>query len=248
MTDTSLLREQLTPANERYLLRSRPEIAALLRALARKRTTVAAYYGTGDTFLLTTILAFNADSQDLVLDAGHNARGRPGAGSMLTLVAFEDNVKVQFQVQHTADALWGGLPAIRVQAPRTLLRLQRRESYRLRLPLLRAAECRVPAAAGRASAKMRVVDISCVGLGLAIPSQQLRFAPGQRLRNCQLVLPGSETLVVTLEVRRIVDGFRTMTRGTPTCGCRFVDLPGPSATVIQRYINTVEREQRRLLD
>lgn len=248
MTDNSLLREQMTPANERFLLHSRAEIAALLRALARKRTTVAAYYGTGDAFLLTTILAFDADAHELVLDAERNANGRPGASSTLTLVAFEDSVKVQFQVQRAASALWGGLPAIRVQAPRTLLRLQRRESYRLRLPLLRAAECRVPAVAGRAAARLRVVDISCVGLGLAIPSQQLRFEPGQCLRKCELELPGSETLVVTLEVRRIVKSFRPVARGLPTCGCRFVDLPGPSATVIQRYINTVDREQRRLLD
>lgn len=254
MTDrTSLVREQLTRANEPYLIHNRVEIAALLRALSRKRTPVAAYYGPGDTFLLTTLLAFDPDSWQLVLDAGRNVEEQSNTASTLTLVAFEGSVKVQFQIDRAEPALWGGMPAIRSTAPGTVLRLQRRESYRLRLPLLRSVRCRIPAAADRGAADLRVVDISCAGLGLAVATDQPRFEPGEQLWGCELDLPGGETLVVDLEVRRTVDTSGIAPPGTaarpiPTCGCRFVGLPGPSATQIQRYINNVDREQRRMME
>jgi c-di-GMP-binding flagellar brake protein YcgR len=53
-------------------------------------------------------------------------------------------------------------------------------------------------------------------------------------------------IAVSIEARHERDGNPASAGGLRTCGCRFVDLPGPAATQIQRYVNTVERERLRL--
>lgn len=41
---------------DQYLLRSKPEIVAVLRSLVQKRALVSAYFNRGSSFLLTSVL------------------------------------------------------------------------------------------------------------------------------------------------------------------------------------------------
>jgi c-di-GMP-binding flagellar brake protein YcgR len=157
-------------------------------------------------------------------------------------------VKLQFHAQCSELTQFDGQPAVRVRLPRTLLRLQRRENYRVKTPILRPPLCHVPAAAGRPSAELRVSDLSCGGLALTIRPGEPRLDSGMVVTDCVLLLPGlEETIGVDLEVRHTADSMDSTGRALRACGCRFVDLPGPAETMIQRYILAVERERRRVM-
>jgi c-di-GMP-binding flagellar brake protein YcgR len=241
--------EAVTPAHQAYLIHNRAEIVSLLRSLAKDRSLVTAYYGAGDSFLVTTVLSVNPEFEELILDVSpdRESEARVRGGSPLTMVAFLDHVKLQFHADRSEITRWQGEPAVRVRVPRTLLRLQRRENYRVQTPLLRAPVCHAPAAAGRPSAELRVSDLSGGGLALASRPGEPRFDVGMLIPGCVLQLPGMESIGVDLEVRHAADSMDSMGRSVRTCGCRFLNLPGTASTMIQRYINGVERERRRVL-
>ena len=74
----------------------------------------------------------------------------------------------------------------------------------------------------------------------------VRLEPGDILRGCLLELPGLTPIAVSIEARHADRPAKTPVAGLRTCGCRFVDLPGPAETQIQRYVSAVERERLRL--
>jgi hypothetical protein len=65
-----------------------------------------------------------------------------------------------------------------------------------------------------------------------------------RVANCRLELPDAGPLVATLEVR-----FQARNAGPggterTRCGMQFLNLPTGGMTMLQRYINKLERERR----
>lgn len=242
--------ETVGPANEAYLIHNRVEILSLLRALAKHNALVTAYFASGESFLVTTVLAVNPEFEELILDIGPEraAETRERADAPLTIVAFLNDVKLQFHADRSELTQFQGQAAVRVRLPRTVLRLQRRENYRVKTPILRPPLCRVPAAAGRPSAELRVSDLSCGGLALSIRPGEPRLEAGMVVADCVLLLPGlAESIGIDLEIRHTADSMDSSGRALRNCGCRFTDLPGPAETMIQRYIHAVERERRRVM-
>lgn len=65
------------------------------------------------------------------------------------------------------------------------------------LPLRCIAEC-----VGVATFEAQVVDISRTGVGGMIYDLDIKLLPGTVLKGCRLLIPGSEAIVVDLEVRK----------------------------------------------
>jgi c-di-GMP-binding flagellar brake protein YcgR len=86
-----------------------------------------------------------------------------------------------------------------VRLPSRVLRLQRRESFRVATPVLRAPVCRIPADGGRPAVEIRVADVSCGGVALALAPGDLWLEPGDILRGCLLELPGMAPIAVSIE-------------------------------------------------
>lgn len=53
-----------------FLLHSKSEILAVLRALLKKATMITVHFDQGHSFLLTSIIGLNADNREFVLDVG----------------------------------------------------------------------------------------------------------------------------------------------------------------------------------
>ncbi len=241
------LPEVPAPEHESFMVRSHPEIGAILRALAQAGTLVTAYVGGARDFFASTVLAMDPQAGEFLLEAGPGT-ALPSGGDALTVVAFLDHVKVQFDSVALGAVGYEGHRALRARNPSRLLRLQRRENFRVETPTLRAPVCHVPAGEGRPAAELRVADVSCGGIALAIGNGEIRLVPGDVVRGCVLELPGMAPLGVTIEARHAAGSGNGEDSGMRTCGCRFVDLPGPAATLLQRYVNSVERERLRLRD
>lgn len=232
----------------RFLLDDRLEVAVILRGLVQKRCIVTAYPDGSREFFLSSVLSFDEDRQRLVLDppADEQARERAAAAASLACTALLDKVKVQFSVGPLQAIDFEGFPAFSAAAPDQVLRLQRRDYFRLIAPVSHALECTipVPGEGGEISSfKARVIDISGGGIAIIVPPRDLPFSPEVEFHDCRLMLPDLGIVTARLQVRNVFEitnrnGIRML-----RAGCQFMGLSGNASSMIQRYILKIERER-----
>jgi flagellar brake protein len=231
---------------ERYLVYSRPEIVSILRDVLARRALITVVFGNGSS-ITSTLLRVNPDFEELVFEFGVDEevnRLLLNAQS-LTITTFIEQVKVQFSSPRAEATTHEGTRAVRVRIPDAVLRLQRREYFRLVPPVTRPLKC-APGLLDQTGkvVEFKITDISCGGIGLVATSIQPKLEIGQELANCRIDLHDVGVVTTDLVVCSVIE-----VRGHPQqnglrCGCKFVRMPGTSVNMVQRYINKIERERR----
>ena len=234
----------------KFLLYSKSEIIFVLRSLIQKGAMVTVYFDQGKSFMLTSLLALSADNSGLMLDIGSDGemnRRALEADKLLFTTAI-DKVKIQFSLNKLAATTYDGRPAFRGALPETLLRLQRREYFRLSTPIASPIKCIIPMQRADGSALVAdvpLLDISGGGVGLMVHVEQSGLYPNEMsFKDCKISLPEEGLLVTTLRVRNAFDVTAKNGSHYVRVGCEFVDLQGPRLTMIQRYITRIERERK----
>lgn len=232
----------------KYLVSTRQEIVQILRAISKHNEMVTAYFNHGKEFFLTSIVGADAATGMLIVDCGSDAdtNRRVLAADKIVFVTNLDRIKIQFNTKALVQINYQGQPAFRTPLPESLLKLQRREFYRLVTPMRESPKCIIPDLAG-AKAEASVVDISVGGVGISGLPQDLAFEKGQLLSQCRIVLPVEGTVVSTLELRSLQQSTLRSGELVLRVGCHFVDMPAQHQAMIQRYIIRIDRERRALV-
>jgi len=242
----------ISERDDRYQVRSALEIGKILRGLIAHRALVTAHAGEHGAFFVTAILEVDDDKGTIVCDYGVDATltERLLAAPSLTFVTQLDHVRVQFSVSGAVAIDYEGGPAFRVDIPDIVVRLQRREHYRLKVPRGRPLYCQLapPQTDGVDGKRIAVpvYDISCGGVGLAGWQGEPVPAAAMELTGAWVELPDLGRLVVDLRVvhiQRATGRAGALSR----VGCRFVNVSAGATMLVQRYINRIEREQRALV-
>ncbi len=245
MSLTTPFPEPDSPELERFAIYSRSEIVSLLRQLRDKQVLVTMYYDQAAGFTVSNVLDVNEAFEELILDRTSDAAAQKAiyASKQLVVVAFLDNVKLQFSVG-TAEAVdHQGRAALRVRLPQQLLRMQRRGAYRRQPPAVRPATCLVPSPRDQGQYEsVRVLDLSVGGLALFVHPVQFDLPTDRDLENCYLDLPDVGQITVTLRVRYV--DAQASPDGLRRCGCEFVDLSESAARMLQRYMNKLDAATR----
>lgn len=230
-----------------YLLHSQQEITQVLRGVMKSTELVTAYFDHGAQFFLTSVVAVQPGSDALFLDYGVDAvtNRRALEASRVVFVTSQERVKVQFSTGPLQEVEFNGRPAFRTHLPRVLLKLQRREYYRLVTPLRSPLVCVVPAPKGRIEAM--VTDISVGGVGLSGLPATVALKTGSQYPGCRIVLPDAGTILAGIEVRSLQDITLRSGAVVKRAGCRFVDIPASQQAMIQRYIIRIDRERLALV-
>lgn len=251
MSLTTPFPEPDSPELERFAIYSQNEIVGLLRQLSERQVLVTLYYDQVAGFAVSNVLDVNAGFEELILDCASD----PGvqnaiyASRQLVLVAFLDNVKLQCTVSSAQPVTHRGRAAFRVRLPQQLLRMQRRNHFRRQPPALRPATCLVPGPAGDGQYEsLRVLDVSVGGLAVLTHPMRFDLAAGSDIHPCYLDLPEVGQITVTLRLRYVEPmapdgGDRDAV--ARRCGCEFVDLSGPAARLLQRYMNKLDAGEER---
>lgn len=231
-----------------YLLRTKNEILFVLRGLLAGTHHITVHFNEGHDLFLTAILQL--DDEGLTLDHGANAEtnGRALLAERLFCVTSHEKIRIQFQIRRLKEVMYEGRPAFRAALPEAVLRLQRREYFRLTTPVAHPIKCRIPVMteAGMSSTVMEanVVDISGGGLAVMAPPENLIFSAGDIFENCRIELPDVGIILTSLQIRNVFEiTLRNGSRVT-RAGCQFTNLPGQMLTLVQRYIIKVERERK----
>ncbi len=230
-----------------YLLHGKGEILFVLRSLLASSDRITVYFNEGRDFFLTAVIA--VDDDGLTLDYGSTAETNARAlkAEKLFCVTQHEKVRVQFLLRGLHEIEFEGRPAFRADLPDSVLRLQRREYYRLTTPIVNPIKCEIPvvrADGSTVTVAANIVDISGGGVAIVVPPADEPFEPEMRFPNCRIDLPEVGTLVVTLLVRNVFEITLRSGARVRRAGCQFVQLPGTMLTLVQRYIIKVERERK----
>jgi c-di-GMP-binding flagellar brake protein YcgR len=229
-----------------YGIGSRIEISQLLHAIMRQTTLITASVG-NDDFFLTTIIAIDDEDGYLLFESGRQTEQAQRVLKKQRLLCSTslDKVKIQFVCEDIEAVEYEGHAAFKCALPREMMRLQRREYYRMAIPMGAPVKCTLSAVDGdgTAAVQLNLLDISCGGIAMLTPPDMFSPELGTQYA-CTIHLPGVPALRTRVQAR---NGFMLkLANGklTQRSGFAFVKLPESMLAAIQRYIMNIERERR----
>ena len=232
----------------RFALNSSTEILFLLNAIKKRNLLVNLDIAGSRQIIVTSILAVNKSDNTLILDSARgdalNRELMSGKGAEFT--THLEGVSISFSTGPVTLCEYENMPALRIAIPKSIVRLQRREFFRVPLPIARPIKCIVPSTSSDDvdSISVHIVDIGCGGIAIAEFGGRLGTESGRILPVCRLLLPDTDVIITSLEIRnsaqiRLLNGaFQTR------LGCQFVDLPNDMAAILQRFVMNIERVRR----
>lgn len=230
-----------------FILHDPKEILTVLRDIVERRSRVALYYNEDNSMVLTLLLA--ADESGVWVDAAasptdnrHIERSR-----RIVFVSTHNHAKVQWVSSDTAQGMFQNMPAFFLPLPRKLLRLQRRNYYRLLNSEPDALKCYIhphpKPAPGRH--EMAIMDISIGGVALVCVQDDVRLEVGARYTDCEIELPGIGSIYPVIEVKSLFEITDRKGEIKRRAGCEFQKPDRDTVMKLQRYVAQMQQQQAR---
>jgi flagellar brake protein len=232
----------------RFRIFARAEIVSLLIGLEEERCPVTLYFNnTG--FIVSRVLGVDTANKAVTFDLGANPQANAqliATEEVLALTSLH-NVTLEFSLGRMQPIDLPDGPAVRTALPELMLRLQRRENFRVPTPVLRPVSVAVPGKDDDSpTLLLRITDISCGGLGIEGDANLAHLKSGLVLDNCRFDLPEVGQVVAAVEVRHVDRNEEPGGKLRIRCGLRFLTLAPQMAALVQRYVMKLEREWRAL--
>lgn len=225
-----------------YMVYSRQGIIAILNSLYKAGSLMTAHFD-GGNFILTSVVEVRPEQDELVVDFGANAAANQHALQVgkAKFVTSLERIQIRFSVDDLGKTSFEGRDAFRMALPQGVLRLQRRESFRVAIPLARRLKCIINAETG--PIEVSIIDISCGGVAIIDVNYPTNIESGAFFRGCRILLPGSTEVVTDILVRTTTEVLLKNGARQLRAGCEFMDMSAPDQTKIQRYVTKLERER-----
>lgn len=228
-----------------YLVYSETDILRILQTISARNTRVALYYDEGNRFVLTMLLAANEDG--LWIDPAPNQLDNAHIleSNKLVFVSTHNRAKVQFISTEAHQVVYENNEAIFLPFPLKIVRLQRRDYYRLvawpRFPLY----CVVKPIREQEQIKhnMTVMDISVGGVALVCLQQGIELTPGKLYPDCEIELPGVGKVGATIQVKNIFEVTARNGDIRRRAGCVFVEPDMKTTMMLQKYVTLMQRQE-----
>lgn len=230
---------------ESYTITFRREIIFYLRQLINDGDQVSISFNEGQDTLLTVLLDVDDERGLLYFDWGSSdeTNRRLLKSERNFFVANPQGVRNQFMTGAPRETSYENRRAFVVSLPERYVRLQRREFFRLVLPITQRAPCTLPHPEGGQAMVLEIVDIGIGGIGLNIPKLDFPLQYGQVIEKARIALKGQPPFDLPLEIRHVI----SITKGTKVLehvGCAFVKLSASQENVIQKFMSNIQREER----
>ena len=229
-----------------FEIESRKEIVALLRGIGDKNQLIRMLiHGEADV-CVTSILDVDEQLDTVVLDSSidKEQNQRILASQRLSFETTLDKVRILFAAERVEATVFEGNPAFKIVVPPTLIRLQRREYYRIATPVTNPVRVVIalPEELG-GSTTFPLADISCGGIAILDNKMILGDAIGKEYPNCRIDLPEIGQVTTALQVRNSLDLTLLNNKTNRRLGCEFVNIQRSTLAYVQRYITKLERER-----
>lgn len=229
-----------------YEIESRKEIVSLLRGIGAKNQLIRMLIQGESDVCVTAILDVDDQLDTVVLDSSidQEQNKRILAGRRLSFETTLDKVRILFAAEQVEPTVFEGNPAFKMAVPPTLIRLQRREYYRIATPVTNPVRV-VIALDDELGSKTTfpLADISCGGIAILDNKMLLGEAIGKEFPNCRIDLPEIGQVTTALQVRNSLDLTLLNNKTNRRLGCEFVGIERAMLAYVQRYITKLERER-----
>ncbi len=230
-----------------YQIDSRREIIALLRGLRDHHQLIRMMINSGAEVFITSILEVDEQNDEVIIDTTptQTANQRLLESGRVSFDGLLDKISIQFFTPKLTAVTFEGRPAFQFALPNSLIRLQRREYYRINTPVSNPIRVQIPVEIeDRVEIlKLPLVDVSCGGIAILDEKKTLDCVIGTNYPQCKLDLPGVGIVDITLQIRNHQDLVLLNGKSSRRLGCQFHNLSNHVLTHIQRYIMRLERER-----
>lgn len=226
------------------MLYGRGEIMQKLRQLGKKNSLITLHFN--DQTMLSTVVDVLADKNLLVLDYGgdEELNQKLLKHDRAVIKTDYDGITAQFSIKDIRKARLQGKPSFACPLPESVLWVQRREFYRVKVPLSEEVTCELIHGDNNRT-EYPVLDISAGGIALFDTNEELELEPGNIFHNCKLTLGEHDAAFINLEVRNIISINPYEPSEGRRCGCAFLNLSGDFEASVQKFINIVDQQQKR---
>ena len=219
------------------------QIQSLLRNIVEEGSRAALYCDGTKEFIMTSLL--DVGDKGFWVEQGTDApkNQRIAASKKITLVSSLGQVKIQLSADSIRAATHQGYPAFYLPFPASLYRIQRREYFRLAIPLSERLRCVVPINKPQPGDKVElpIMDISGGGIRLSCAEEGVEFVIGQNYAGCQIDLPEVGKIEAALRVKNVVSVSPKPGQTISRIGCEFMKLDSASGVLLQRYVTKMQR-------
>ena len=230
-----------------YEVESRREIVALLRQIGEKNQLIRMLVKGEADVCVTSILDVDPETNTMVLDRSidRSQNDRIVAAGEVRCETSLDKIRILFSADQLRPIEFEGNAALRADIPQTLIRLQRREYYRMETPVSNPVRAIIPLPPelGAGTGVFPLHDISCGGIAILDNKLQLGTTIGEDFPNCRIELPEVGPVTVTLQVRNSLDVTLLNNKANRRLGLQFIDISRGGMAGVQRYITKLERER-----
>src|SRR6185312_2999488 len=190
-----------------YQIHSRREIIALLHALQERNQLVSLLINGGAEAVVTSILHVDEEQNKVIVDSAPSnlLNERITQSDNISFETFLDSIRILFFATRIERCIYDHLPALRLALPPYMIRLQRREFYRVATPVANPVRCLVPVATQEnpqaAPVSTYLQNISAGGVALVDEKKALDNTIGKVFKNCRIDLPGGNAVTTSLQVQ-----------------------------------------------
>lgn len=232
----------------RYQIGSHREIVGLLRQTQRRNQLIRMSGNSETASALTAILDVDDNEGIVIVDCASTATAnqRLLESEPVHFETVLDNIRVLFSVHKLESCEYEGRPALYFAMPENVIRLQRREHYRVFAPVAKPVRCTIPIRDEESGTFTTAIgtlfNVSGGGLSITDEKKLIPGDIGEVFESCQIDIPGSP-IVVALQLMNSQDITLANRKQVRRLGFMFVDPSNATQTAIQRYITKIEREQ-----
>ena len=232
-----------------YQVRSRLEIIVLLRSIHHSRQIIWVSINGSTETMVTSLLSVDEKSNIVIFDAAptKELNKHLASGSNISFETSLELIRILFFSDQLEECVYEGLPALSMVIPTRMIRLQRREFYRVKTPLVNPVRCMIHILQNdnevATTLSVSLQNVSGGGLAIVDESKKLNPFVGQIFENCRIELPEGKVVTANLQIRNIQELKMINGKEVSRFGCLFIDLPAPMLTLVQRYTTKLEREQ-----
>ncbi|MDH5182082.1 MAG: flagellar brake protein [Gammaproteobacteria bacterium] len=234
---------------ENFTIYSPSEIMQKMRMLAKGRCLVTAYFEDGNQSFMTAIIDILPEKKMIVVDYGPDEGMNKRIMSEPRVIFKSDlaGISAQWSVHHVRKARFKDQLVFAFEVPDEMLWIQRRDTYRVAIPLSVNAQCQFTHS-DDTQGQYRILDISAGGLALEDKGMHEDFQMDQVLKASHINLPEHGGGIVTLKICNILPLRKDKPEEGQRIGCVFQNLPSDLDATIQRFILSIDSMRKRVSD
>ena len=223
------------------------QIVHNLFILIKNKCLLSVRFGEDKAFFLTAILEIDEANNSIVFDYGPKEvlNQQLLKADRITFEADFAGIKVSFKGSKLEQILYDGEPAFSMPIPGSIFWMQRREYFRVKSPRSKGSYCQL-ILKGQDPVDLLLYDISLTGFAMLNTSAEISdlLVPGAQFEQARLVLSGTGEDTFSFKVcsKLVINPDKIAALKIQKIGCLFIRATPAFESIVQRYINQLQRE------